>query len=383
MRVDYIAPSMLPSRAANSVHVAWQCDGLIKAGAGVTLYAKRSIPDAASLPAALENAYGINAATLSLATFFGPTARADTLRIAGFAARRIRGRRGNAMVSRNLYAAFLFGVLERRPLVFETHQLEYGARKIIQRLVMTRPWITTVAISKRLQEHLERHHGSAPARTVVLHDAAPDGIQPLDIGVRRVTLAAVVPDASGPWDAICGYFGHLYAGRGIEIIEAMAAMRPRVLFLIYGGHDADVSVRRRANTLANVKFMGHVTHVEARSLMKAFDVLLMPYQAHVSIGVAGHDTADWMSPMKMFEYMAAGVPVVASDLPALREVLRHEWNALLVAPDRPEEWSIAVDRLASDPHLASRLGMQAHSDYRERHTWTRRGGTLLEAVRDL
>ena len=384
MRVDYISPSALPSRAANSVHVAWQCDGLIKAGAGVTLYSKRSIPDAAALPGALEKAYGINTTALSLATFFGPPARADTLRIAGFAARTIRRRRGeDAMVSRNLYAAFVFGVLKRLPLVFETHQLEYGARKALQRLVMTRPWITTVVISKSLQEHLERHHGTAAARTVVLHDAAPDGIQPLDIGERRSTLSKLVPDAAGPWDAICGYFGHLYAGRGIEVIEAMAAMRPRALFLIYGGHDADVSARRRTNTLANVKFMGFVTHVEARRLMKAFDVLLMPYQAHVSIGVAGHDTANWMSPMKLFEYLATGVPIVASDLPALREVLGHERNAMLVAPDRPDEWSTAIDRLAFDSRLASKLGTQAHADYRERYTWTRRGAALLEAARGL
>jgi glycosyltransferase involved in cell wall biosynthesis len=384
MRVDYISPSTLPSRAANAVHVAWQCDGLVKAGAGVTLYAKRSVPDATSLPEALEAAYGISATALSLATFFGTAARADTLRIAGFAARRIGRRRGgDAIVSRNLYAAFLFGVLKRRPLVFETHQLEHGARKPIQRLVMTRPWVTTVVISKRLREHLEHHHGTSPSHTVVLHDAAPDGIRPLDVGDRRSTLRTLVPDAAGPWDAICGYFGHLYAGRGIEVIEAVAALRPRTLFLIYGGNEADVSARRKSNALPNVKFMGHVTHVEARRLMRAFDVLLMPYQTRVSIGVAGHDTANWMSPMKMFEYLATGVPVVASDLAALREVLRHESNALLVAPDRPDEWVIAIDRLSSDGRLGWQLGIQAHADYREKHTWTRRAEALLEAARGL
>jgi hypothetical protein len=288
-----------------------------------------------------------------------------------------------AIVSRNLYAAFLFGVLKRRPLVFETHQLERGARKTIQRLVMTRPWITTVVVSKQLREHLERHHGTAPSRTLVLHDAAPDGIVPLDRAERRNALRTLVPDAAGSWEAICGYFGHLYAGRGTDVIEAAAAQRPRTLFLIYGGNDADVAAHRERNRLANVKFMGHVTHVEARRLMKAFDVLLMPYQSTVSIGVAGHDTASWMSPMKMFEYLATGVPIVASDLPALREVLHHERNALLVGPDRPDEWSAAVDRLASDSGLAAQLGTQAHADYRDTYTWTRRGKALLEAARSL
>ena len=61
----------------------------------------------------------------------------------------------------------------------------------------------------------------------------------------------------------------------------------------------------------------------------------MPYQAKVSIGVKGHDTGRWMSPMKMFEYMAAGVPVISSDLAVLREILINEKNALLVSPPIP------------------------------------------------
>lgn len=113
------------------------------------------------------------------------------------------------------------------------------------------------------------------------------------------------------------------------------------------------------------------------------DVLLMPYQKSVSIGVAGQDTAQWMSPMKMFEYMAGGVPLVSSDLPVLREVLEEGRNALLVAPGDPQAWVAAVDRLAFDPGFAAYLGANAHADYQQHYTWVARARLLLEAAKEL
>ena len=70
---------------------------------------------------------------------------------------------------------------------------------------------------------------------------------------------------------------------------------------------------------ANVELAGYLPHGEVASFLAACDVLLAPYQRQVSIA-SGFDTARWMSPLKIFEYMAAGRLVLCSDLPALREV---------------------------------------------------------------
>ena len=113
--------------------------------------------------------------------------------------------------------------------------------------------------------------------------------------------------------------------------------------------------------------------------MKSVDVLLMPYQRSVSIGVANQDTAGWMSPMKMFEYMATGVPIISSDLPVLAEVLDHKKNALLVSPERIEDWIRALDRLMKDKEFASALGVRAHNDYKSHYTWTIRAKRILHA----
>lgn len=381
MRFHYISPSVLPSRSANAVHVVLQCDALARMGVEVTLYAKRKIQDESLLVSGLADNYGVDASSWRLVTYHSHYTRADTLRIATLAFRDIVcGRCRDVILSRNLYAAYILAVLFRRPLIYETHQLELGIKRKMQRAVITCPWVKIVTISQKLVECLHEHHGVLLNRPLVLHDAAPAGIIPLDVKKRRVELGAILNQDLSSWECVCGYFGHLYAGRGIEIIEDMAGQRPACLFLVYGGNDTDITRLRRSNSLHNLWFMGHVSHLVAQKTMRSVDVLLMPYQINVSIGVAKHDTARWMSPMKMFEYLATGVPVISSDLPVLREVLINELNCFLVPPDNVEAWVKTLDRVISNPELAQLIGKYAHTEYLTTHSWDHRAVALLKVT---
>jgi glycosyltransferase involved in cell wall biosynthesis len=384
MRLHYISPSTLPSRSANSVHVPRQCEGLVRAGADVTLYAKRSIRDRALWRLALKEQYGLDPASLHTVSYYSASARAVNLRIAALALATLNARGWpDAILSRNLYASYAIAVLQRRPVLFETHQLELGLRKAMQAAILRSPQAVTLVISHKLGECLEEYHGARPRRMLVLHDAAAEGIEPLAPERRRAALQALAPHATGKWDIVCGYFGHLYPGRGIEVIEHMARERPQCLFLVYGGNEGDVTARRDANRLRNLFFGGHVPHPLALELMRAVDVLLMPYQETVSIGIEGHDTARWMSPMKMFEYLASGVPIISSDLPSLREVLRDGVNCTLAPAADPHGWVAALDALGADRGLAASLGARGHETYRAHHTWTQRGRRILEAAASL
>jgi hypothetical protein len=369
---------VLPSRAANSVHVALQCDALARAGAELTLYARRTVDRRSSLVPALADAYGVDASAWRLVTYHSAIHRADTMRTAALAvADMARQPRPDAILSRNLYGAFVLAVLERHPIIFEMHQIERGFRLRMQQAVMRQPGVVTVAISDAIARHLATDHGVPPERIRVLHDAAPGGMQSIPRRDRRRTMSELVPEARGDWTTTCAYFGQLYPGRGIEIIEAMAAARPRAAFLVFGGNESDLETRRASNRSPNLHFLGHRPHGFVRRAMAAADILLMPYQSRVSIGSGEHDTAQWMSPMKMFEYLGSGVPIISSDLPVLREILSHECNALLVPPADIDAWLAALDRLTTDVTLAERIGERGHADYLERHTWDHRANRLL------
>jgi glycosyltransferase involved in cell wall biosynthesis len=384
-RLHYISPSLLPSRSANSVHVVHQCDALAHLGVEITLYAKCAIHDIDDLRSKIKQNYGVDAGNWRLVTFYSKFSQADTLRIALMALRNVlRAPRSDVILSRNLYASWLM-TAARRPMLFETHQLEYGIRKAMQRWIMSRPWVRTIAISDCLVACLEEHHALRLRDPLVLHDAAPFGIARLPPECRRHALAELLKipvDDLVRWNAVCGYFGQLYAGWGIEIIEKMADARPECLFLVFGGSESDVT-KRRANAPTNLRYMGHVPHPVAQCLQASVDVLLMPYQRTVSIGIQGQDTARWMSPMKMFEYLAAGVPMISSDLPVLREVLDNGKNAVLVNPAEADQWVAALDLLISNSDFANSIGELAHQQYKAKHTWLSRASTLLAAGHDL
>jgi glycosyltransferase involved in cell wall biosynthesis len=379
MRLAYVSPSVLPSASANSVHVVHQCEAFARAGVEVLLFAKRSIRDPARALHAVRERYGVQFHGVTLRTYFSATTRGDNLRIALRALRQLAFDRSDLILCRNLYAAYVLAVLWRRALVYETHHLELGLRRRLQRAIVVRPGVLTVVISEELRRLLAEHVGVPPARTLVLHDAAVDGISPLPWNGRREALARLLPDIDfSSWHGICAYFGNFYPGRGIEVIQEMARRRPQVMFLLFGERG---DARAGRGEPANVLYPGFLPHPRALEVMKAVDVLLMPYQRNVSIGLRGHDTARWMSPMKMFEYLASGTPVVSSDLPVLREVLRDGENSLLVPPADVERWVGAVDRLLDDGALGRRLGEAGHAAYASGHTWSARARRILEAMR--
>jgi glycosyltransferase involved in cell wall biosynthesis len=161
----------------------------------------------------------------------------------------------------------------------------------------------------------------------------------------------------------------------------MARKKSNILFMVFGGSNKFVARRREKNrNLSNIFFKGHLPHHNVQEIMRHMDVLLMPYQAKVSIGVKGHDTAQWMSPMKMFEYMATGLPIISSDLPSLREVLKDKKNALLVSPTDPKQWCEALDCLIVDSELADCIGRQAYQDYKEKYTWGARARKIISLL---
>jgi len=119
--------------------------------------------------------------------------------------------------------------------------------------------------------------------------------------------------------SIIMYCGHLYKGRGIEYILDAAKILKDVMFIIVGGFPSDVSYwKKYANDmgLVNVVFTGFVENGMVPTYLKAADVLLMPYTRDMP-------TYKWMSSLKLFEYMAAGRPIIATDLVAIKERIEN------------------------------------------------------------
>ncbi len=140
-----------------------------------------------------------------------------------------------------------------------------------------------------------------------------------------------------------GYTGHLYAGRGGELMIELAARLPEITFLLVGGEPPDVArlqAKVNARQLDNVILTGFIPNADLPLYQAACDVLLMPYQKPVAAS-SGGDIAPYLSPMKLFEYLACGRAILSSDLPVLREVLNPA-NAVLLDPETSRAWAAAL-----------------------------------------
>jgi glycosyltransferase involved in cell wall biosynthesis len=167
----------------------------------------------------------------------------------------------------------------------------------------------------------------------------------------------------------------LAAGRGVELICELARRLPAVDFLVSGGEPEEVAAWRARAPAGNLRWLGHVANAEIPLHQAACDALLMPYQREVTLNGRGN-TAETMSPLKMYEYLAAGRAILSSDLPALRTMLNGK-NSVLLPPDDPGAWTEALEGLRRNPARRRRLAAQARSDVRP-HTWRNRVRRILE-----
>lgn len=175
-----------------------------------------------------------------------------------------------------------------------------------------------------------------------------------------------------------GYTGHFYAGRGMTLMFDLAKALPGINFLWVGGEPDDVTLwenRLRSEGVKNITLTGFVNNTVLPQYQAAADVLLMPYGTKIE-GSGGGDSAEIASPMKMFEYMAAGRTILCSDLPVIHEVL-DEKTAVLCPPGDLSAWKTVLLSLRDDDARRENLGKAARSAI-ENYTWRSRAERALK-----
>ena len=370
MRILYLSISYVPSRSASSVHVMKMCAAFAREGHAVELVTK-SAPSRQEAGVEDEFAfYGVGN-DFSVTKLRRPAWRGGGL-VFVQAVSRLLGRRPDVdlVYSRDLVGAWL-AARRGLPVVFEAHGLPAGpfARFLVRRL-LERPELRRIVLISRALDELWRSERLLPpaADAVIAHDAS----DPLPAGEQE--------PRPGPRPLRAGYVGHLYAGRGVELIVDTARELPEIEFHLVGGSEHDLAAWRERPTPDNVLFHGFVPPSRLPALYESFDLLLMPYQRSVGVRSGRSDTARWMSPMKMFEYLSAGRAIVSSDLPVLREVLENEGNALLVDPEDRAAWRRAIERLAADESLRARLAARGRESFGRHHSWAARARKVLAGL---
>jgi glycosyltransferase involved in cell wall biosynthesis len=396
--VEVLVPAdvRFPLERANGIQIVKTAAALARAGARTTLLVRASDPRPTDEVLAL---YGVGAHPGLQVRRVGVRHRrgARSLPRAVFLARAVAAavaglRRGAVVFTRDLQLAEMLVRLRRiarGPVVYEAHAVEalmyaergalYGTGEVFrprkQRRLERRErtvWRGAhgfVATTEGIRQAFEAAHGPRPAAVRVI----PNGCDVPD-DRRFPGLAAESPPR-------ILYAGQLYPWKGVEVLVDAMVEVPGARLVILGGiaDEADlarVQARVRERGLADrTEMPGTVPPSRVAAELARAAVVVVPFLKTAM-------TESHTSPLKAFEAMAAGRPIVASDLPSGREVLRHGENALLVAPGSPADLAAALRRVLQNPDLACRLAERAWAEA-PAYSWDARGRRIKDLIEEV
>lgn len=373
MKILYLSQSLIPSRMANSVHVMKMCAAFARNGHEVTLIAQDNCQSEFEIKDDYQY-YGVDPTfkIIKLKAFHGKYGRN---KYAIEILKHVFRLNPDLVYGRFLFGCLLAAKIARKRVVFEIHAPKTSKleNRFFNILIHSSHLVRLVVITTALSEHFHQLKILDKSQIVV----APDGA---DSQPDNVETANLPPLTEQPVFHV-GYVGHLYPGKGMELIASLVKLCPWASFHIIGGQQKDIEYwSDQLRNCSNIIFHGFISPSDVNKYIKACHVVLAPYQNKVyGYGKAksGGDLSNWMSPLKIFEYMSLGKAILSSDLLVLREILTDRENCLMFRPDAPNDWATALCELRDDPVLRSSIGKRAKSDFEAKFTWNQRAQDVL------
>lgn len=286
--------------------------------------------------------------------------------------------------SMNNFAGVVLARLLSVPLILEANNSEVEMRRQFSRLTFRRlavaleRWILLsadhiVTVSRRNQETFVQMGIPAEKVHILPNAVDPDVFSPAigDSGLRR-TLGLT-------GRTVVGFVGLFYPWHGVSHLARgfihLAAFDPTAHLLLLGDGEERERVRsilEEAGLADRVTLAGMVPHNRVPYYLQAMDILVSPH-------------APWPgffgSPIKLFEYLSSGRPVVASAVGQIADIIQDGVNGLLVPPGDEQALADALKRLCRDPALRGRLGAAGRDSVLQAHTWTHTVGRILALAR--
>jgi glycosyltransferase involved in cell wall biosynthesis len=393
VRITYFADIRFPLERANGIQTMETCYGLAERGHVVSLIVRPDTNTPGRDPFAYYDLPQLDRLTIERAPVTGPQLARRVGYLAFAAGRAAGAARADILMTRDLGVAALFCAIPRAmrpPVVYESHGYAPEVAAALPELVATarKPspgklarlgrreadvWRRAegyVTITAALAKELSGRLGTREHIAVI-----PDGARVKEGDTRQFSREpreeSSVPVSPAP---VVAYAGHLYPWKGVDVLLEALSRVPDAQGLIVGGHGAEPDLARlqelarRLGIGPRVTFTGLVEPARVSGLLHRARVLVLPNPASAI-------SLRYTSPLKLFEYLAAGRAIVASDLPSIREVVHDGVEAVLVAPGDPDALARGIRRVLDDPDLADRLAGAAAALAPE-YSWARRAERL-------
>ena len=368
MKLIYIANARMPTEKAHGIQIARMCEAFANNDVEVELIIPKRLN---SLKEGIFNYYGIKnnfkikkIPCLDLVQFgrIGFWIQSFSFSIISFFY--IIKKRADIIYSRDELPLYFLSFFKKN-IFLETHMPRWNF--LLRRILSKSKKIIT--ITQGLKNFYIKNGVSEDSILV-----APDGVDlnsfEVNIDKNKLREGLEMPINKN----IIMYSGHLYGWKGAQVLADTSTFLDNGSLIVFvGGTDKDLKLFRNDNKdKKNILILGRVPHSEIPYYLKSADVLVLPNSKKSEV------SEKYTSPMKLFEYMASGVPIVASDLPSIREVLSDD-NAVLVNPNNSKALHDGISSLLRDKNLCDKLAKQSVIDSRN-YSWSSREKRILKFI---
>lgn len=272
--------------------------------------------------------------------------------------------------TRNIYFAFLAS-LTRRLVVYEAHQYSFArfyhtwSQTILLKILSKQINFILIVISYELKKKFRGSGIYTPM--LVCHDGFDDNEE----GQKKDNENLCVEKS--PFETIAMYTGSLKRSKGLEHIEYLASKNKNVMFYVIGDNNkfCDKKIVHKLGMYDNIIMVGYIEHSKIYNYLKKADILLL-------LPTSRGEYNDVTSPLKLFEYMFAGKAILTTDMPTFREVLKDRYHAL-IAQDNNLEVDSKFKILVQDKYLRNRLGNNARQEV-SKYSWEKRAKKIIEYI---
>ncbi|OGD25322.1 hypothetical protein A2819_00370 [Candidatus Azambacteria bacterium RIFCSPHIGHO2_01_FULL_40_24] len=378
MKLIYITNSRIPTTKAQGFQIIKMCEAFTREGVDIELWIPRRINPIKDSPFDYYNikeSFVIkkipNIDLIPLYKIIGPLANfIESISFAVFNVWQLRKSNFDAIYSRDQFTLWLLSFLNYK-FIYEMHKMPQHSGLYLRIWRKAHKIITITAILKNAIVK----EGAEVSKILVAHD----GVDLEMFNAINKSAEELKTELNLPTEQfLIGYVGKfktLEQEKGLKtMIEALSLLNKETKMAFVGGDAAEVkeykSLAQRFNVLQQCVFIGYQPYKRMAEYMKAMDAVVLPSP--------DKPLAHYSSPLKLFEYMASGRPIIASDLPAIREVLNDK-NALFFKPENSDDLVRAIKMLKASPTLGYHLSRQAMADV-QNYTWQNRAKNMLAVI---
>ena len=236
------------------------------------------------------------------------------------------------LYSRSVLSGFIFSLLGLK-CILEIHQPLYGFTKLFYKIFRNIILKKTkfIFINKNLNKHFLLKKN--------LFIIADDGVDLKDFNLKSKIK----------YKNSCVYTGSLFKGKGIELILKIAKKMKEFNFYVYGdiSTTSDLIINECIKQ-KNLKLLGHVSYSQIPKILKSHKIILMPYSDKVFGNHKHANLSNYMSPLKLFDYLAAGRVIIASKNRSYLHILKNNNNSILCSSLKPDQWISSINKISSN-----------------------------------